>query len=120
MKELTFYNKYGKPVAYTNDGVDIYLFSGEPVAYVSGDSIYSFPGRHLGWFLNGWIRDHNGHAVFFSDIAQGGPLKPLKQLKPLKGLKQFKPLKGLRQLKPLKPIPTFFWSELSDEDDFFI
>ena len=44
---LTFYDSSGKPVAYTEDGTHIYLFSGEPVAYLDNESVYSFSGKHL-------------------------------------------------------------------------
>ncbi len=118
--EIAFYNISGRPVAYTVDGTHIYLFNGEPVAYISDYSIYSFSGRHLGWFMNGWITDHSGNAAFFSDSAVSGPLKPLKQLKPLKSLRQLRPLKSLKQLAPLKPIQMLSWSNLSDEDFFFL
>jgi len=115
---ITFYDRHGVPVAYSEDLETIYLFSGKPVAYFQNDSVYAFYGRHLGWFLNGWIRDHNGDAVYFTEIAQGGPLKPLKQLKPLKSLRLLRPLKSLRALKPLKPIKSFNWSSLSGKDFF--
>lgn len=117
--DLTFYNYTGRPVAYTDDGEHIYLFSGEPVAYIHGDSVYSYSGMHLGWFAHGWIIDHDGDAVFFSEGAVGGPLKPIRQLKPLKSLRQLRPLKGPRGLKPLKPSPRVSWSEWSEEDFFF-
>jgi hypothetical protein len=116
--EFTFYDSNGKPIAYTQDGVHIYLFSGEPVAYLAGTSVYSFSGKHLGRFENGWIRDNNGECVFFTKDARGGPLKPLKQLKPLKSLKQLKPLKGLKELKPLRPLKSLSWSRLSGKQFF--
>lgn len=34
MNDLTFYNRYGKPIAYTDDGEHIYLFSGKPIKSV--------------------------------------------------------------------------------------
>jgi len=116
--EITFYDSQGAPIAYTQDGVHIYLFSGQPVAHLSGTSVYSFGGRHLGRFENGWVRDNNGSCVFFTKDAQGGPLKPLKQLKPLKSLKQLKPLKSLKELKPLRPLNSLSWSRLSGRQFF--
>ena len=116
--DLTFYDANGNPSAYTDDGEHIHLFSGEPVAYLSGDSVYSFSGKHLGRFEDGWVRDNGGASVFFTDNARGGVLKPLKALKPLKGLKQLRPLKGLKELKPLSPLKTLSWSQLSGRHFF--
>lgn len=116
--EITFYDSHGAPTAYVQDGVHIYLFSGEPVAFLSETSVYSFSGKHLGRFENGWIRDNRGNCVFFTKDARGGPLRPLKQLKPLKGLKQLKPLKSLKELKPLRPLNSLSWSRLSGRQFF--
>ena len=60
MSEIDFYDHDGQPIAYTQDRVHIYTFSGDPVAYLDGDSVYSFSGKHLGWFVDGWIRDNYG------------------------------------------------------------
>ena len=118
MADIIFYNEAGEAVAYSEDGVHIYLYSGIPVAYFDKNSIYSYSGRHLGWFEDGWIRDNNCDCVFFIENAKGGPLKPLKKLKPLKGLKKLKPLKKLKELKPLKPVKSLNWSLLSLEKFF--
>lgn len=115
---ITFFDRYGTLVAYSDDHENIYLFSGEPVAYFIDDSVYAFHGAHLGWFIDGWIRDHNGDAVYFTEIAKDGPFKPFKQFKPLKSLKMLKPLKALRELRPLKPINSLSWSVFSGEDFF--
>lgn len=44
---IDFYSKSGEPVAYTEDGQHIYLFSGRPVAFLSGNAVYSFSGKHI-------------------------------------------------------------------------
>lgn len=111
--ELIFYDQSGKPVAYTDDGEHIYTYDGDPVAYLSGDSVYGYNGRHLGWLMNGWMWDHGGGAVFFTKNAQGGPLKPLASLTPMKSLKSLAPLKSLRSLAPLRPMKSLSWSQLS-------
>jgi len=115
---LTFYDKNGTPVAYTNDGTHLFSFDGEPLAYFSGNNVYSFSGQHLGWFLDGWLRDHIGDAALFSQEAKGGPLKPLKELKPLKGIKAIKPIKGVKAIPPIKPIRGLNWSKLSGLEFF--
>jgi hypothetical protein len=117
--QITFFDRSGRPVAYTTDGVYIYLFNGKPVAYVRNESVYSFPGKHLGWFLNGWIRDHSGACAFFTESATGGPVKPVKRTKPVKGVKGIKPIKGTRQIKPIKAIKSLSWSALTGEPFFY-
>ena len=116
---MVFYDRYGKPTAYTEDGEYIYLFTGEPVAYLYSDAVYGYSGRQFGWFQNGWVRDLNGNCAFFTENATGfGPLKPMKQLCPLKSLKQLRPLKGLRELKRLRPLDSLSWSALSGKQYF--
>lgn len=113
-----FYDSAGRPYAYTDDRKTIYNFPGKPVAYISGNSIYSFSGQHLGFFEQGQVWDHHGASILFTPNATGGPLKPVRQLKPLKGLKQLKPPKGLKHLKPLKQLKTFAWSTMTPEELF--
>lgn len=40
---LDFYDSNGRPYAYSDDGETIYSFTGIPIAYISDDSIFSFP-----------------------------------------------------------------------------
>lgn len=119
MSDNTFYNRQGKPTAYTNDEVHIYLFSGTPVAYFSNDSVYSFSGKHLGRIGNGWIRDNSGKCVFFTTEASGsGPVKPVRGVSPVKGVRGVRPVKSVKQTKPSKPVNSTSWSSLSSEDFF--
>lgn len=115
---MTFFNRYGKPIAYSDDNVNIFAFNGQPLAYIFDDKVYAFNGRHLGWFWDGWIRDSQGYCVFFNEYATGGPLKPLKRLLPLKGLKRLLPLKGLRRMAGFRPIKRLAWSNYSDLEFF--
>lgn len=112
MSEQNFYDKQGRPIAYTYDQ-HIYLFSGEPVAYFYDDSIYSFSGKHLGRYDQGWIRDNNGNCVFFDESATGGPIKPIKGIKPIKSIKGIRPIKSIKEIKPIRPIRSLSWSQLS-------
>ena len=117
---FTFYDNNGKPIAYTEDNIHIYLFSGKAVAYIDGDSIYNYNGNHLGFFENGWARDHDGACVFFTENASGvGPIKPIKRVKPIKGIKSIKPIKKIKQIRPLKPIKGLVWSQLSGINFFY-
>lgn len=115
---LDLYSHSGEPIAYTEDGQHIYLFSGAPVAYLDGDAVYSFSGNHIGWFEDGWIRDLKGGCVLFTDGAQGGPVRPVKHVKPVKGVKHVKPVKGVKQVKSVKAIKSLSWSPLSGKQFF--
>ena len=116
---MTFYDSTGRAIAYTEDGEYIYLFSGEPVAYLFGELVYSYSGKQLGRFKNGWIRDNSGFCVFFSENAIGGPRKPLKQLRPIKSIKHLKPFKQLRHRPVIKPRDCNGWSSKKGEQFFY-
>jgi hypothetical protein len=110
---IDFYDRSGAPIAYCQDGEHIYLFSGRPVAYLSGDAVYTFSGKHIGWFEDGWVRDKQGNCVLFTAAAKGGPVKPVKHVKPVKGVKQIRPVKGAKQVRSVKAVKTLAWSPLS-------
>ena len=117
---MTFYERSGRPVAYTEDDVHIFLFSGYPVGYLCDGSVYSYSGRHLGTLRTGWIRDHAGCCVFFTDEAMnGGPALPPKHVKPPKLLKKPKPPKGRRETPPPGADDAAAWSQHASET-FFI
>lgn len=107
---MVFYDNHGEPTAYTEDGVHIYLFSGEPVAYLDHDAIYGYNGRQFGWFDNGWMRDLNGDCVFFSEKAtRSGPVKPVKHICPIKCIKEIRRVRAVNRLG---------WSQLSGIEFF--
>ena len=109
-REISLYDSGGEAVAYidTDDDQNIYLWGGKPVAYLDGSSIYGFNGKHLGWFKDGIVWDHEGYAVGFVE----GAVNMLTKLERLKGLKQLTPLKSLQQLEPLEPMFKERWSQL--------
>lgn len=113
MGKMDFYDKTGCPVAYTQDGIHIYTFAGQPVAYLDGESVYSFSGRHLGWLDEGWINDNDGGCVYFSQDAQGGPAKPMKQAKPAMSERSVKPAKSAKSARPARVARSLSWSPLS-------
>ena len=115
----TFYNYFGTPIAYTDDEVNIFSFNGSPLGYIDGDKIYAFSGKHLGWYIDGWIRDKLGYCVFFTELATGGPLKPIKRLKPLRFAKRIVPMKRIRQIAGIRPIKRLAWSRYYDSSFFF-
>lgn len=112
--ELSLFDSKGRASAYVvaDDDLTIYLWGGQPVAYLVKEQgrdfdVYGFNGKHLGWFVNGIIRDHEGEATCaLKEIV------PNAQIEPLKGLKSLKSLKNLTELTPLRPLFSTQWGEL--------
>lgn len=115
---MTFYDSHGNPVAYTDDVEHIYLFSGKPAAYLSGNNVYGYNGHHFGWIEEGWIIDKRGRCVLYTDNASGGPVKPINKIEPIKGVKKVNPVKSVQQVSTVKPISKLSWSEMSGEEFF--
>lgn len=116
---VEFWNIEGRPIAYVDDdGESIYLWDGMPVAWLEGDAIYAYSGRFLGWFVDGWVRDIDGDVVFFTDNAQGGPVKPVRQVRPVRGVRGVRPIRGVREIRPIRAVRSLNWSAHSDESWF--
>lgn len=110
----TFYDRNGNPTAYvSDDGESVYLFSGEPVAWLSEDALYSYPGRYLGWIQDGCVYDKRGECAFFTDDASGGPVKPVRKVSPIRGVRRVRPVRGVREIRPVRPVRSLSWSTLS-------
>jgi len=116
---MTFYDRTGKAAAYTEDDVHLFLFSGHAAGYIIDGAVYSYSGRHLGTIRAGWLRDHAGECVFFTEGAvERGLELPEKRVKPPKLLKKPKPPKGRREPAPPRAEDGGGWSELSPETFF--
>ena len=113
-----FYDAHGEPSAYMQDGTNIYLVTGEPVAYVDSNSVYSFRGHHLGWYLDGWVWDRHGAAVLFTNSAIGGPVLPKRRELPGIPPSLVLPPRTERQMPPRRPGLSGTWSSLSPLDFF--
>lgn len=112
--EFTLYDDGGRPVAYCDDGRHLYAFNGSALAYLDGDSVYAFPGQHLGWWDRGWVRDHDGACVFFTDAPGGpGPPLPIPQTPPPKVPKQATRRPAYQLPKPVRAVDASAWSLLS-------
>ena len=114
-EEIDLFNGAAEAKAYVAEDLTIYLWSGEPVAYLdtsrssSEIDIYGFNGTHLGWFRRGIVYDHDGYAVgAIRDAFINKPMFP-----PFKGFKQFKPFKSFKEFAPFRPFFTKTWSDTS-------
>ncbi|WP_201168840.1 4-fold beta flower protein [Halorhodospira halophila] len=112
--EISLFDGEGRAAAYivADDDLTIYLWSGEPVAYLVRDSgrdfhVYGFNGNHLGWFVDGIVRGHEGDAACAVESVFSNP-----QPEPVKSVKSLKPLKSLKELAPLRPLFSQQWGEL--------
>jgi hypothetical protein len=116
--ELTFYDVAGRAIAYCEDDRHIYAFGGAALGYLDADSVYAFDGQHIGWWSRGWIRDHHGAAVFFTEAAAGGPPLPLKHGNTAKSAKGALPLAAFKRMKPVRPMESSTWSARSGPQFF--
>lgn len=110
--ETTLFGRNGEPIAYIahQEGNTIYTFAGKPCAYIDdSNNIYGFNGKHLGWFEDDFVRDHQGYRIGFTEST----CPVFTQFEPFKGFKEFKPFKGFKQFRPLKPIKSYVISETS-------
>lgn len=107
-REITLFDREGAAIAYidTNEELTIFLWNGTPVAYLEKSTIYGFNGKHLGWFKDGIVRDHQGGGVGFIE----GAVSKLTKLEPLKSLQKLTPLRSLQELEPLEPLFKDSWS----------
>lgn len=111
--DVTLFDKRGKAIAYisTDDDQTIYLFDGEPVAYLihKGETyhIYGFNGKHLGWYEEGVIHDLRGDGVGFVT----GAIRMITETEPLKNMKQEKPYKHRIEEPKMKPVFRKIWSQ---------
>lgn len=65
----------------------------------NGFNIYGFNGKHLGWFDEGLIINHDGYVVGF----QKGAVNMYTKYEPYKSYKKYKPYKSYKQYAPYKP-----------------
>jgi hypothetical protein len=111
---MEFFDRQGRATCYSTDGEYFYLWNGTPVGYLSDGRIYSFKGKVLGWFENGWLYDRHNRPALFSAEANGGPVKPVRKVKPVKSVRRVKPVKSVRQVAPVKPVRSLSWSQYAD------
>jgi len=116
--KVDFYAKDGNALAYILDDIHIFLYSGEPAAYIFDEAVYTFSGRHIGWYKNHWLRDTNGNCVAFTHLAKGGPARPLMNPKPDKIECKKIPIKKEKKNKTPAPLDTIEWSKKSGSSFF--
>ena len=110
---MEFFDRSGNATCYCPDGENLYLWTGKPVGYLHDDRIYSFGGKLLGWFSNGWLYDRKNKPALFSTDANGGPVRPVTKVKPVKSVRSVRPVKSVRQVPHVRPAKSISWSQYS-------
>lgn len=109
-QEISLFNSDGDAVAYIADDMTIYLWGGDPVAYLNRSSgtwhVYGFNGSHLGWYEDGIIYNHRGDAVG----AQENATSMITSIEGIKSIKSIKPIKSVKEMAPMKPMFSSSWS----------
>ena len=112
--ETTLFDSRGRSAAYIAEDFTIYLWSGKAVAYLypdasrDGSHIYGFNGKHLGWFVRGIARDHEGDgACGIKEVFSQ------TEIEPIKSIKEISPIKSIREIPPIRPIFSRSWSATS-------
>jgi len=89
--DTTLYSQDGTAVAYLADEnvPTFYLWHGEAVAYLQGETVYGWNGRHLGWWVQRILYDAIGRQVGFTAstcpaVPRGVPEKRGKAPKPFR------------------------------------
>jgi hypothetical protein len=114
--ETTLFNADGSPEAYisfSENNPTIYLWSGKPVAFLTSSvgrdfNVYGFNGKHLGWYVDGVVRSHEGNPV--CGVHRVVRAVSLPKPGPLKSTKQLAPPKSSKELAPLRPLFRRQWS----------
>lgn len=74
------YDRHGAVYAWLGETGKIYGLNGENLAFICGNSVYDWSGRHIGWWQDGHVRDVTNSAFVFRQGAKGlGVMKPMKQ-----------------------------------------
>ena len=108
---MSFYDAQGKATAYIalDDGLTVYMWTGEPVAYVEDDSFFGVNGKHLGWYHDGAVYDHDGAIVAVPAVALAQSPDPARARSP----RQQKPSAREKNARPAKPVFGRSWSKAS-------
>lgn len=109
-KEISLFDSNGDAKAYITDDLTIYLWGGDPVAYMYNSNndwhIYGYNGKHLGWYENGIIYDHGGKAIG----TQKDAVNMLTSMEGMKNMKSMQPMKNLKEMAPMQPMFSRTWS----------
>lgn len=114
-QQTSLFDSEGEATAYIDVEADltIYLWGGRPVAYLDsehdeGFHVYGFNGKHLGWFVDGIVYDHEGDAVG----CQEGAVNMHFNYEPYKSYQEYAPYRSYQEYAPYQPYLSNSWSNM--------
>lgn len=102
----------GVPVAYTDDGVNVFGYDGTALLYLDRDLVFTYPGRFVGWIVDGVLRGLDGDAVLVIDGSEAAPTHPPMSPEPRRLAHRAPPKRGQREIPSLQPPFTSTWTRL--------
>ena len=102
-----FHDNQGTPILFFNSNQKVLFdYAGNPKFYFKTDywgdvNIFNFNGKHIGWYVNGTLRDHQGNIMasetnkLINVTYQMPGIKPLEKLLPLKAVEEIVPMRPL-------------------------
>jgi hypothetical protein len=116
---MYFYDSTGAPCCFSPDSSTLYLWNGQPAAYVQNNVVFAFGGRHLGWYSAGWLFDRQNRPALFTLDASGGPTRPtIKQSGPKAAMPKQAPMPGQQQMPAMRGAPSRTWSPVANASYF--
>ncbi len=99
------YDESGRAYAWLDEPTGrIFSLRGKNIAFIDGDSVYAWSGRHIGWWGDGHIRDRSGAvAVFTAGAASLGVVKPVTAVKPVQPVKAVSPVRPVKACEASVP-----------------
>jgi hypothetical protein len=102
----------GVPMAYIDDGINAFAYTGTPLFYVDRDLVFTYRGAFVGWIIDGVIRDHDGDALLALDGSPSAPTHPPTSPEPPRATRTAPPKRGQREIPPLQPPTSGAWTRL--------
>ena len=113
------WDKHGQAVAYLDGDMEsIYMQDGTPAGWLSGNGVYAYSGKFLGWLYEGWIFGRDGKCVLFTGRAQPGAVRPFRQPAVDRGDQALPPSRATRDSACRRPGRSTLWSS-TDALSFF-
>jgi hypothetical protein len=108
---IDLWDVHGAAVAYLDaDTQSVYLNDGTPVAWLSGNALYTYRGKLVGWLWEGWIFGRDGKCILFTKGAQPGAPRPFRKPPGDRGDQRPCPWRDTRESAPKRPGRMNVWS----------
>ena len=105
------YDQTGRAYAWLDPaGNHVIGLAGEHLAFIHGDSVYTWDGSHIGWWHDDHIRDQSGEVVVFLSNAIGlGVTMSINGTKPIAPRKAMIPKHPMKATQPVQPTQQTTW-----------